>query len=138
MLADCGRGRKGRGEATDCLLVALDIAAFRTCVRAGLIPHAKQGGRGVCAFAVWASKLDGTGFEKLHMVQTQVAVFVGAGSTDAGRKGLSPRCTGEAVPFLVGIEPIAGDLVWREARFAGFGIKVTFADDFKNPAWKGV
>lgn len=134
MLADCGRGRKGRGDATDCLLVALEIAALRTCVRAGLIPHAKHGGRGVCAFAVWASKLEGTGFEKLHMVQTHVAVLAGVGSTDAGRKGLSPRCTGEAVLLLVGIAPIAGDLGWKEVRFAGFGIKVTFAEDFKKPA----
>lgn len=56
-----------------CLLVALDIEAFRMCVNAGLMPQAKHGGSGVCAFAVVGSKLDGTGFGKLHMVHIHVA-----------------------------------------------------------------
>ena len=98
------------------------------------MPQAKQGGKGVCAFAVWGSKFDGTGFEKLHIVHTQVAVLAGAGSTDAGRKGLSVRCTGEAVPLRVGTELMAGGLGWNEERFAGFSIRVTFADDFMKPA----
>lgn len=49
------------------------MAAFSICCRVGLIPQARHGGRGVCAFAVVASKLAGTGLEKLHILQTQVA-----------------------------------------------------------------
>jgi len=50
------------------------------------MPQARQGGSGVWAFAVEGSKLDGTGFEKLQMVQTHVAVL-GGGVDSAG----SPR-----------------------------------------------
>lgn len=63
----------------------------------------------MCAFAVAGSKFDGTGFEKLHIVQTQVAEVFG-GSAGAGRKGLSDRGIGEALLFLEELEPIAGDL----------------------------
>lgn len=85
------------------------MAAFSTCVSAGLIPHARHGGRGVCAFAVAGSKFEGTGFEKLHIVQTQVAEVFG-GSGGAGRKGLSDRGIGEAVLVLGEPEATAGDL----------------------------
>jgi len=61
--------------APDCRLATLDIAAFKTCVNVGFIPQARQGGRGVCAFAVVGSKFDGTGFGKLHIVQTHVAAL---------------------------------------------------------------
>lgn len=126
-------GRSGSGATTGCLLVALLMAALSTCVNAGLMPHAKQGGRGVCAFAVAGSKFEGTGFEKLHIVQTQVAEVFG-GSAGAGRKGLSDRGTGEAVLFLG--EPVApaGDLDWTEERFEGLGIKVTLGEDLRKPA----
>ena len=90
-----GLGRTGSGVCSagllGCLLVALDIAAFRTCVRVGLIPHARHGGRGVWALAVVGSKLEGTGFEKVQMVQTHVAVLVGGGPADGPRSGLSAR-----------------------------------------------
>jgi hypothetical protein len=62
------------------LLLAFDIAAFRTWANVGLMPQAKHGGRGVCALAAVGSKLEGTGFEKLQMVQTQVAVLTAGGS----------------------------------------------------------
>jgi hypothetical protein len=68
------------------------MAAFSTSVKAGLIPHAKHGGRGVWAFAVAGSKLDGTGLEKLQIEQTQVAVLVGACSAGSALNGLSDRC----------------------------------------------
>lgn len=38
------------------------------------MPHARQGGNGVCALAAAGSKLVGTGFEKLQILHTQVAV----------------------------------------------------------------
>lgn len=69
-------GVDGAGDARlgddICRLVTFAMAAFKTCVKAGLIPQAKQAGRGVWAFAATGSKLDGTGFGKLHIVQTQV------------------------------------------------------------------
>lgn len=98
------------------------------------MPHAKHGGRGVCALAVAGSKFDGTGFEKLHIVQTQVAEVFGDGSTGAGRKGLSDRGTGDAVLFLGEPEPTAGDLDWTEERFEGLGISVTLGEDLRKPA----
>lgn len=63
----------GEGEGR----LALLIAALSTSDSAGLMPHAKQGGRGVWAFAAAGSKLEGTGFEKLQMLQTQVAAAGG-------------------------------------------------------------
>ena len=39
------------------------MAAFRTCAKGGLIPHARHGGTGVWALAEAASKLDGMGLE---------------------------------------------------------------------------
>lgn len=84
-----GRGVCRVGPAGG-LFVALEMAALRTWARVGLIPHAKQGGSGVCAFAVAGSKLEGTGFEKLQMVQTHVAELTGA-STGGVRPGLSVR-----------------------------------------------
>lgn len=101
------------------------------------MPHAKHGGRGVCALAVAGSKFDGTGFEKLHIVQTQVAEVVGDGSTGAGRKGLSDRGTGDAVLFLGEPEPTAGDLDLTEERFEGLGIRVTLGEDLRKPACSG-
>lgn len=74
-----GRGRTGIGFCRLCpvkvgaRLVALVMAAFNTWAKVGLMPHARQGGRGVCALAVAGSKLDGTGLENVHMVQTHVA-----------------------------------------------------------------
>lgn len=127
------RGRSGSGATTGCLLVALLMAAFSTCVNAGLMPHAKHGGRGVCAFAAAGSKFEGTGFEKLHIVQTQVAELFGGCSTGAARKGLSDCETGDAVPFLGEPVPTPGDLDWTEERFDGFGIKVTLGEDLRKP-----
>lgn len=110
------------------------MAAFSTCVNAGLIPHAKHGGSGVCAFAVAGSKFEGTGFEYVHIVQTQVADVVGDGSTDAGREGVLDCGMGDAKLFLGEPEPTAGDLDWSEARFEGLGIKVTLGEDLRKPA----
>lgn len=71
-VACSGAGGGACGGAAD-RLDAFEMAAFSTCCKVGLIPQAKHGGSGVCAFAVVASKLVGTGLEKLHILQTQVA-----------------------------------------------------------------
>lgn len=63
----------GAGEGGGRLF-AFVMAAFNTWAKVGLMPQAKHGGNGVCTFAAVGSKLDGTGLEKLHIVQTQVAV----------------------------------------------------------------
>lgn len=60
--------------------LALLMAAFKIYASVGLIPHAEHGGNGVCEFAAAGSKPAGIGLEKLHIVQTQVAVVVGDGS----------------------------------------------------------
>lgn len=82
--------------------------------------------------AAVGSKLEGTGFEKLQMVQTQVADVFACGSA-GGTYGLSAR------PCELGLaRPGAGDKavarVWREDRFKGLGTSVTLADDLRNPA----
>lgn len=112
LLVDKSLGRSGRGAATGCLLVALLMAALRTWVKAGLIPQARHGGSGVFALAVDGSKFDGTGLEKLQMVQTQVAMLAGEESIGAGLSGLSDRRTGEAVPFRGEAVRVAGELGW--------------------------
>jgi hypothetical protein len=67
------------GDATELgkksRLVTALIAALRTVVNGGLIPHARQGGKCVVALAVAGSKLDGTGLENEHMGQIQVALI---------------------------------------------------------------
>jgi hypothetical protein len=81
-----GRGRIGRATCkvedarAGVLLAAFDIAAFKTWVNVGLMPHDRHGGKGVYVFAVPGSKLAGTGLEKLQIVHTQV-VLASGGST---------------------------------------------------------
>lgn len=70
-----GGGNRDGGAELGCLLAALDMVALSTWVKVGLIPQARHGGKGVWAFAVVGSKLEGTGFGKLQMVHTQVAVL---------------------------------------------------------------
>lgn len=113
------------------------MAAFRTCVSVGLIPHARHGGRGVWAFAMVGSKFEGTGFGKLQMVQTQVALLARVGAADEERIVTSTEDEG-GVPALP-LEPSTVDLAldWREPRFVGLGKSVTFGEDFRNPAYTG-
>lgn len=110
------------------------MLAFKTCVRAGLIPQAKQGGRGVSSLAVAGSKLDGTGFGKLQIVQTQVADVEGAGVAVADRCAGAVDGAGEAVPLPDGVDAPKVACDAREDRFATLGIKVTFGEDLKKPA----
>lgn len=120
----------GAGEAGGRLVV-LAMAAFKTWGKDGLIPQARHGGRGVCAFAAAGSKFEGTGFEKLQIVQTHVAEEAGLGS--GGFLGeLSWR--GELVNAVrdAAAAELAG--LRRDARFEGFGTMVILGDDFQNPA----
>lgn len=58
-------------------LAAADMAAFRTVVKGGLIPHARQGGTGVDAVAETGSKCEGTGLENVHIGHIHVAAVGG-------------------------------------------------------------
>jgi hypothetical protein len=95
------------------------------------MPQARHGGNGVCALAVEGSKLDGTGLEKLQMVQTHVAVLAWGGSTGGALIGLSVRVTDEELPFP---DASPGDRGCREDRFVALGISVILADDLRKPA----
>lgn len=100
-----------------------------------MIPQARHGASGVWALAVVGSKLEGTGLEKLQMVQTQVAMLAGAGST-GGTRSCPPGCgAGEALLLREGVPARLGDRGWREERFVGFGTSVILDDDFRNPPW---
>lgn len=62
-------------------VVAALIAALRTVVNGGLMPHARHGGKCVVVVAVAGSKLEGTGLEKEQIGQIQVAL-TGFGEDD--------------------------------------------------------
>lgn len=120
------------GEAVGdgaALLLAFDIAALSTWLNVGLMPHARHGGKGVWALAVVGSKFEGTGFEKLQIVQTHVAIE----ATGGGGNGL-PEPLGEFAPFLDGEAAFDTARLCKEVRFRGFGKRVTFGDDFRKPA----
>lgn len=74
------------------------MVAFSTCANEGLMPQAKQGGRGVFTFAVAASKFAGTGLENEQIGQTHVAL-PSLGVLDPA---LFPRAIGEAVELREG------------------------------------
>jgi hypothetical protein len=99
------------------------MAALTTCTSGGFIPHARHGGRGVRAFAVAGSKLDGTGFEKEHIGQTHVALAEGV----AAGAGL-PRRSG-----VVGWFPAATGAP-RVSCFKGLGRRGILGEDFRKPA----
>jgi hypothetical protein len=130
----CPEGGQRRGFEGACLLVALDMAAFSTRDNAGGIPQARQGGKGVWAFAAVGSKLDGTGFGKLQILQTQVAAVAGAVAAGGARKDEGVLGRGVPVALLEGLEVEAAARDWSEARLGGLGISVTLADDLRKPA----
>ena len=88
------------GSAGACRFDMAAMVALSTWTSGGLMPHARHGGRGVRAFAVVGSKLEGTGFEKEQMGHTQVAL---SGGADA-RAGL-PRGSGVVDALLAGGGP---------------------------------
>jgi hypothetical protein len=137
----CGSGLFGSGVTelyVDLRLTFAATAAFMTRGKSGTMPQVRHGGSGKASVAIVASKFDGTGFENEHIAQTQlprstcgVAIRVEASGNglelrDPGEEEDATRCTaGEPatccrrVPF---------------PRFNGFGCKVTFADERRNPA----
>lgn len=110
------------GDAV-ALLFAFEIAALSTCVRLGLMPHARQGGNGLFAVAVVGSKFEGTGFEKLQMTHTQVAAVTGTCS----------GCWVLGLPTRRPSDP--GLFKGALPRFGGFGTSVTLGEDLRNLAY---
>lgn len=115
-------------------MVALDIDALRTRAKGGLIPHAKHGASGVFSFEACGSKFEGTGFEKEHIGQIQVAELAGGGSEVGRWKGLSARAKGDAVALREGAARVDTARFCAEDLLDGFGTRVIFADDFRKPA----
>ena len=114
---------------------AAAIAAFKTTVKGGLIPQARQGGSGVAALAVVGSKLDGIGLEKVQIGQIQVAFWDLEGvETGVCRRGESLRGVGAAIlgdcrPERV---PTAEGRDWFT--LGVLGKRVILADDLRKPA----
>lgn len=77
------------------------------------------------------SKLEGTGFEKVHIVQTQVALVTVGGS--GGARYPDSECAGDPVAFLCELDAFDMARLWCD-RLGGFGIRVTLADDLRKPA----
>jgi len=126
---DKGDGLIGSGEpplGPGSLCAAFEIEAFSMWASVGFIPQARHGGRGVLSFAVVGSKLEGTGFERLHIVHTQVAVVTGWRSGGGGRGLLA--AAGDALPAWEAGDP----RLCATDRF-GFGMRVIFAEDFRKP-----
>ena len=88
--------------------VAAAIADLRIVVKGGFIPHAKHGGNGVEAVAVVGSKLEGTGLEKEHIEQTQVAFTGLGGDTTPEAKGLLLCTPGDVCAGDRLINPVNG------------------------------
>lgn len=105
------------GGAAEGRLLTFAMAAFRTWVSVGLMPHARQGGRGVWAVAVAGSKVGGTGLEKLHITHTHVAAVTGC-DWGCRTRGLDRW------------DPLGA----ASMRLGGLGTSVIFADDLRNPA----
>jgi hypothetical protein len=73
--------------------------------------------------------LEGTGFEKLQIVQTHVAGVAEAVLVPA----LSDTRGGDGAPKDA-LDRLAGPRVGRFERFMGLGMSVTLAEDLRNPA----
>lgn len=87
------------------------------------------------------SKFDGTGFEYVHIGQTQVALAILTAEALCEWNGLPLRTRGEdglpGEPDLVpcGVIELPVELrFWPGPRFDGFGYIVILGEDFKKPA----
>jgi hypothetical protein len=98
------------------------------------MPQARQGGNGVYSFAVVGSKLDGTGFGKLHIVQTHVADVTDGVLAAGERKLESAPGRGDAEALLEGLDVTAAARDCNEPRLAGLGMRVTLAEDLRKRA----
>lgn len=141
--SELGREASGRplmgigaliGDEEGNLFVALEIAAFNTWARGGLMPHAKHGASGVWALAVAGSKFEGTGLEKEHIGHIHVPALIGDDSAVGRWNGLSARDSGDAVALLEGVARLVRLRCWIDDRFDGFGTSVILAEDFIKPA----
>jgi len=103
------------------LLDMAAIAALTTWTVGGLIPQARHGGIGVREASA-GSKLEGTGLEKEHIGQTQVA--------------LGGRGAGAGLPCRGGVDAVlcGGADTPRDSCFKGFGYSVILAEDLRKPA----
>ena len=120
------------GGAGVGLLAMADIAALTTSISGGFMPQARHGASGVRAFAAAGSKLEGTGFEKEHMGQTQVALWAGTGAGE----GVKER---DGLPLSGVIESDVCTLleesgVPRDGCFEGLGWSVILGADLRKPA----
>jgi hypothetical protein len=69
--------------AARCVFPAM--AALRTCLNSGLIPHVRHGGNGKASVAMVGSKLDGTGLRKEQIGQIHVPLSTcGEGACTGG------------------------------------------------------
>lgn len=118
--------------------MAAAIAALSTWAKGGLIPQAKHGGRGNTDVAFPASKLDGTGFEKEQIGQTQVPedCLLGVGAV-AGGKGLFVLDNGDEEDERAARESGVGLFTERRrdpsSTLRGLGNSVIFGEDLRNP-----
>jgi hypothetical protein len=117
---------------------AAAIAAFRTWLNDGFIPHARHGGIGKAEVAVLTSKFEGTGLEKEHMGQIHVPADCLTGDAGTGMDGLLERETGDEDDERYARDGAFGvfDAMRRDPKllFSGLGYKVILADDRRNPA----
>ena len=114
------------GAAGAGLLEIAAMAALTTCMVGGLMPQARHGGMGVREASA-GSKLEGTGFEKEQIGQTQDALREGAGA------GLFRR-SGEPDEGLGAMEVDRPRVSW----LAGLGKRVILGEDLRKPAYKRV
>jgi hypothetical protein len=117
------------GAAGAGLFEMAAMAALTTCMVGGLMPQARHGGIGVREASA-GSKLEGTGFEKEQIGQTQDALREGAG---AGA-GLFRR-SGEPDEGLGAIEADSDSDRPRVSWLAGLGKRVTLGEDLRKPAY---
>lgn len=112
------------------------MAALRTVVNGGLIPHARQGGRCVAAVAVAGSRLDGTGLENEQIGQIQVALtgFGEGGLVDCDRVDNDfTECRLADDGGTAGLVLALGDPL-ALLFFCGLGYIVTLGEDLRKPA----
>lgn len=137
-VGDSGTGASSVGRDEPPLMAALRINA-----NGGLIPHVRQGGTGKDSEATEGSKFEGTGFVKVQIGQTQIAVFTIGVTRDTafGRKGLEDLDPGDEEDCWRRCTP--GDRgafcrIVPGVFLRGLGWIVTFAEDRRKPACRPV
>lgn len=96
------------------------------------MPQARQGGSGVCAFAIAGSKSVGVGFENEHIGHIHVAPLMGDGADGAGVLDLCELIAtldDEETGLPDGPRDCGGNNL-----FEALGYSVSLGDDLRNPA----